>query len=294
MLRDSVFTKEKYEQLNNLELKYETEKKEQQIESLQNINIERAKQLKLIRLVFGLSILAVIVIIFSGTVFFRNRQLRSKQKVLVTEQKLLRSQMNPHFLFNSLSAIQGYILANKSLEAGSYLSQYAKLMRSILENSVHEFITLEEELETLKTYLNLQKLRLNDKLEYTIHADKSLLEEEYKLPPMLAQPFIENAIDHGILKKENAEGRIDIHFKDNENTIAIEITDSGAGRSRTTEKKNNNHKSRAVEITNNRLALLGKQNKPEPRFEIIDLINDDNKPAGTRVIITIPKIKYSE
>ncbi|MBN1597569.1 MAG: tetratricopeptide repeat protein [Bacteroidales bacterium] len=288
-LRDSVFNQEKHKQINELQIQYETEKKEQQIESLEKINETKARELTLTRLIFGLSISAVLILLLLGAVLFYNRQLRSKHKILATEQKLLRSQMNPHFIFNSLSAIQSYILKNKSLEAGSYLSRFAKLMRSILDNSSTEFITLDEEVATLENYLNLQKVRLENKLEYNIHVDDSLYEEEISVPPMLSQPFIENAIEHGILKKEGCSGKIDIQFIDRADRISIEVTDDGVGRSKSDENKDKKHKSRATEITTSRLALLNKVKGLEPNFEIIDLFDNNNKPEGTKVIITLPK-----
>jgi len=289
-MHDSVFSEEKYKQINELQIQYETEKKEQQIESLEKINEAKAKQLKLTRLIFGLAIAAVLVVILSGAMFFHNRQLRSKHRMLLTEQKLLRSQMNPHFIFNSLSAIQSYILKNKALEAGSYLSRFAKLMRSILDNSSKEFITLEEEIETLNNYLNLQKIRLQEKLGYSIRADDGLLEEEISVPPMLSQPFIENSIEHGILKKESAEGKIDIHFIDKQDQIIIEIIDNGIGREKAGRLGEKKHRSRATEIIQSRIALLSKAYKIKPTFETIDLYDKNNKPEGTKVLISLPKL----
>ncbi len=289
-MRDSTFSEEKHRQINELQIQYETEKKEQQIKSLEEINEAKAKQLKLTRLIFGLAIAAVLVVILSGAMFFHNRQLRSKHRMLLTEQKLLRSQMNPHFIFNSLSAIQSYILKNKALEAGSYLSRFAKLMRSILENSSKEFITLEEEIETLENYLNLQKIRLQEKLEYSIHADDGLLEEEISVPPMLSQPFIENSIEHGILKKESAEGKIDIRFIDQQDQIIIEIIDNGIGREKAGKSGEKKHRSRATEITQNRISLLSKAYKMKPTFATVDLYDKNNKPEGTKVLITLPKL----
>ncbi len=290
VLYDSVFSQEKHKQIFELQIQYETEKKEQQIESLEMINEAKAKELKLTRLIFGLAIVVVLGVIFSGAILFHNKQLRSKQLMLLTEHKLLRSQMNPHFIFNSLSAIQSYILKNKSLEAGSFLSRFAKLMRSILDNSSTEFILLEEEIETLENYLNLQKLRLQNKLEYNIQADESLLTNEISLPPMLSQPFIENSIEHGILKKESAEGKIDIRFIDMEDKINIEISDNGIGREKANELGKNNHRSRATEITQSRIALLSKTFKVKPRINIVDLYDDNNDPSGTKVIISLPKL----
>ncbi|MBN2524285.1 MAG: tetratricopeptide repeat protein [Bacteroidales bacterium] len=289
-MRDSVFSEEKHKQINELQIQYETAKKEQQIESLEKINEAKAKQLKLTRLIFGLAIAAVLIIILLGAMFFHNRQLRSKHRMLLTEQKLLRSQMNPHFIFNSLSAIQSYILKNKALEAGSYLSRFAKLMRSILENSSKELITLEEEIETLTNYLDLQKIRLQEKLEYSIRADDGLLEEEISVPPMLSQPFIENAIEHGILKKESEEGAIDIHFIDKQDQIIIKIIDNGIGREKAGRVGEKKHRSRATEITQSRIALLSKAYKIKPAFETIDLYDKNNKPEGTKVLISLPKL----
>ncbi|MBA7578447.1 hypothetical protein ES708_20309 [subsurface metagenome] len=287
-MRDSLFLEEQHKQIYELQIQYEAEKKEQQIESLEKVNESKARELRLIRLIFVLIVSAGLIIAFSGAILFHNRQLQSKKHILSTEQKLLRSQMNPHFIFNSLSAIQSYILKNKSLEAGSYLSRFAKLMRSILDNSSKEFITLEDEIETLENYLNLQKIRLQNKLEYSIHVDKSMAAEVIMLPPMLSQPFIENAIEHGILKKENQGGRIDVRFLDRSDHISLEVEDDGIGRKQAAKSGQKKHRSRAIEITKDRMILLSKYSKVKLEFNIIDLFDEHNTPCGTKVIFRLP------
>ncbi len=287
-LKDSIFDSEKTEQLQKLEAIYQTQKKQQQIENLENEN--QIQQLKLQKTnIKYVSAIALLLIISGGLILLiRNSRLKVKAENSKLEQKLLRTQMNPHFIFNAISAIQHYIVKNRSLEASSYLSSFAKLMRSILQNSREELVTLETEFQTLEDYLNLQKLRLDGNLNYTIHGKENFDAEEVAIPPMLLQPFIENAIEHGIMKKEEQKGKIDIHFRAERNNLYIEIIDDGIGRENALNKTRKEHKSFATEITNQRIKSIKKSYKREILFDIIDLKNDNNHPIGTKVIFRLP------
>jgi tetratricopeptide (TPR) repeat protein len=178
--------------------KYETEQKEQQIQILGKEN--EIKELKLGQsrnLNLGLIGMAVLILIIGGLMIRYNKTI-AKHKNALLEQKLLRSQMNPHFIFNSLIAIQSFIYENNALTAGNYLSKFADLMRLILENSRQEYVKFEKEKKTLELYLELQALRFDQKFNYSIEVDPSIEMKGLKIPPMLAQPFLENAIEHGI------------------------------------------------------------------------------------------------
>lgn len=287
-LKDSIFDSEKTSQMQKLETIYQTEKKQQKIENLENEN--KIQQLKLQKANITYSGIIVILFVISGGLILavRNSRLRVKNENIKLEQKLLRSQMNPHFIFNAISAIQHYIVKNRSLEASSYLSSFAKLMRSILQNSREELVSLETEFQTLEDYLNLQKLRLDGKLTYTIHGKENFDTEDIAIPPMLLQPFIENAIEHGIMKKEEQKGTIDITFKEEKNSLYIEIVDDGIGRKSALKKINKDHKSFATEITNQRIKSIKKSYNREILFDIIDLKNNNDHPTGTKVIFKLP------
>jgi len=287
-LKDSIFDSEKTEQLQKLETIYQTQKKQQQIENLENEN--QIQQLKLQKAnIKYVSAIALLLIISGGLILLiRNSRLKVKAENSKLEQKLLRTQMNPHFIFNAISAIQHYIVKNRSLEASSYLSSFAKLMRSILQNSIEEVVTLETEIQTLEDYLNLQNLRLDGNLEYKIQSNEEFDSEDFAIPPMLLQPFIENAIEHGIMKTQEQKGKIDINFKKEQSKLYVEITDDGIGRENAEINKNNQHKSFATDITNQRIKSMRKTYKKGIRFNIIDLKNNENSPIGTKVIFELP------
>lgn len=287
-LKDSIFDSEKTSQMQKLETIYQTEKKQQKIENLENEN--KIQQLKLQKANITYAGIIVVLFVISGGLILavRNSRLQVKSENIKLEQKLLRSQMNPHFIFNAISAIQHYIVKNRSLEASSYLSSFAKLMRSILQNSREELVPLETEFQTLEDYLNLQKLRLDGKLVYNIQGKEDFDTEDLAIPPMLLQPFIENAIEHGIMKKEEQKGTIDIKFREEKNNLYIEIVDDGIGRESALKKTTKDHKSFATEITNQRIKSIKKTYKREILFDIIDLKNNNNNPVGTKVIFKLP------
>ena len=205
------------------------------------------------------------------------------------EQKLLRTQMNPHFIFNSLASIESFIYENEPKEAGMYLSKFARLIRLILENSASEYITLEKEIETLNFYLSLEKLRLNDNLYYSIEIDSSVSLDQIYLPPMLTQPFIENAIEHGFRGMKEA-GKLNVSFKVSEGILEVQITDNGMGIAQSQQQKdlNKTHKSMAIQITQERLKFLNKNKKRKLNFAVTELLNDKNENKGTKVLFEVP------
>lgn len=211
-------------------------------------------------------------------------ELKLKSNIKEAEMQTLRSQMNPHFIFNTLNSINSYIIENKREVASEYLTTFSKLMRNILDLSKHEVITLEKEISTLNLYLELEALRLENKFDYSIIIDKNLETELIKMPPLIIQPFVENAIWHGLHnKKEN--GHIIIRIEAlTESQLLITVEDDGIGRkaSGAMKKQQVNHKSYGIEITINRLHLLNENNS----IEIVDLYDSDQA-KGTRVAITI-------
>jgi sensor histidine kinase YesM len=216
-----------------------------------------------------------------------------EQKKLDNEQlnqRLLRTQMNPHFIFNSLTSIQNYLFENEPQKTAVYLSKFAKLMRQILESSRADFIPLEKEIQTLENYLQLQKMRFGDKLNYQIQVSPDIDPEEVQIPPMFAQPFIENSLEHGILHRAN-EGFIQIDFKKEGNMIVLAVEDNGVGlqQSQTLRSEiKKEYKSLATQITQERLSLLRQKYQLPLDFVVQELKNQLNEVAGTQVKVTLP------
>lgn len=226
----------------------------------------------------------------------RKQQLEFEQLVEVSkaELKALRAQMNPHFVFNSLNSIQHYILNNKGDEAAKYLNKFAKLIRIILNNSEKPTVTVNEEIEALGLYLELEKMRFENKFEYTFSVDSSIDSDYDEIPPMLIQPYLENAILHGINPKEG-NGHIHIYIKVVNQFIKISVTDDGIGREKSRAihslQPAARHKSLGMKITKDRVRILNNLHQSNLNVNIIDLYNDKNEPIGTRVDLFIPYIK---
>jgi tetratricopeptide (TPR) repeat protein len=289
-LKDSIFSKEKQKQIAEIQTKYDVEKKENKLALLSKENELQKLQFKQSQTLF-LSVL--IFLTFSSSLFIlliQRKKLKANNQVLETRQRLMRSQMNPHFIFNSIASIQNYIIKNNSLEASSYLAKFANLMRNILYQSRVEFISLDKEIEMLGDYLKLQELRLNDQLSYSINIDDAIDPETMAVPPLLMQPFIENAIEHGILKKENATGNIILKIFLQGKEIVFEIEDDGIGIKNSAKMKKEEHHSLATEIIKNRLILLSKSYRKKPVFNTVDL-NDNFGKTGTKVVVKLP-VKY--
>jgi len=196
--------------------------------------------------------------------------------------------MNPHFIFNSLIAIQSYIYKKDLIEAGDYLAKFANLVRLILENSRSEFILFEKEINTLELYFELQLLRFENKFTYTIEIDKNLETGNISIPPMLAQPIIENAIEHGLRHKKQG-GFIHIRFNKKDDSILFKVEDNGVGRLKASElKKLKKNKSMAISIIKERLTILSKKFKKEFNMEITDLKENTGTPGGTKVTFSMP------
>jgi putative methionine-R-sulfoxide reductase with GAF domain len=210
----------------------------------------------------------------------------------LTELQLaaLRSQMNPHFIFNALNSIKKFVLSNDAENADVYLSKFSKLIRLILNTTREANISLEKELEMLTLYLELEKLRFGAKLNYRIHIDPLLLERNIFIPTMIIQPFIENAILHGIMHKEGG-GEIEISIVDCDNHLEIDVKDNGVGRKAATLlnlDKNRPHNSFGIEVTQARLAAL-KPDAETPSGIVIEDIEENGGAAGTLVKIFIPQ-----
>ncbi|MEQ8364942.1 MAG: histidine kinase [Cyclobacteriaceae bacterium] len=287
LVMDSVLNISKLETIKELEIKYETEKKQKEIASL--IQASAIQDLKLQQKNLIIAIVLVLVLVL--VLVYRQHILNEKSKTLEMEQKLLRSQLNPHFIFNALGAIQHFIYQKRDpIETGDYLGKFSQLTRLILSHTQKNLISLEEEIQFLDSYLALQKLRFDEPFDYHINVDQHLEIEEVMIPPMFTQPFIENSIEHGILHKQE-KGIIEISFKEQNGLLEIVLSDNGVGREKAAfVKRNQKHRSMATEITLDRLKNLQKEFRKQTNLKIEDLTDSENRVVGTEVVFNLPLI----
>lgn len=242
---------------------------------------------------------AFCVIPVTMLIVFRRRlrkvQLKQEEKAVLNRQiagielKALKAQMNPHFIFNAINAIQSFIIRQDREAAQNYLSKFSRLVRNVLENSEQQFITLEKEIQTLILYLEIEKLRYGSKLEYEIIIDREVVIEEIRIPPMLIQPYVENAIRHGISALP-AGGKVTIRFAVEDKRLKAIVSDNGIGRRAALEmKRGSEHTSMGMKVTSDRIRIINKAHSKERDYSvhITDLDNESGIP-GTRVEVYIP------
>jgi LytS/YehU family sensor histidine kinase len=231
--------------------------------------------------------LLILIIIRRKNIQIKRREL--DHQLITLEQKALQSMMNPHFIFNSLGSIQNYLLQKKSGEAGIYLSQFARLIRQNLNAINAASINLEEEIDRLKNYLDLEKMRMDNKFEYYIEVDDNVDADEIQIPSMIIQPFVENAIWHGI-SSIDVQGEITIKFRmQDEKSLAVLIEDNGIGmkRSEAFSPKSDKHFHLGMEMTRKRLEILGKKFSVQTTIEFSETSPGSVNP-GTRVKLVVP------
>lgn len=222
----------------------------------------------------------------------RERNLQLQKSMLELEQKALRLQMNPHFIFNALNSIKGCMATGDLQLARKNLVKFAQLMRLILDNSRAAFVPVDNEIRMLEHYLDLEQLSRPDKFEYKIIVDPAIELETMKIPPMLVQPFVENSVLHGIAPLDRP-GRIEMKFQLEGQRIRCTITDNGIGRSKARELRDEDHdghKSAGISVTEERLKLLQIGSEENYQVRIIDLKNAEGQPTGTRVEVLMPVV----
>lgn len=214
------------------------------------------------------------------------------QKIAEFHMTALRAQMNPHFVFNAISSIQHYILKNDTYKSYDYLAKFSLLIRNVLDNSQEEYISIRKEIDSLRLYIELEQIRFNVPFEFSLTLDENLNTDEYVIPTMLLQPFIENAIWHGLMPKQK-DCKLSISFQEKEGTIAIVITDNGIGRETSEKtKKITNHHSKGMNLSEQRIQALSIKHQQMFTLQVLDLKDEEDKPAGTSIIITIPAIEF--
>lgn len=242
--------------------------------------------------------IVLITLVFAGFLYLvylnRIREINKRNELLsninLYKQQSLRQQMNPHFIFNTLNSIQYYILERDTISSHKYLTKFARLMRMTLDNSQSSTIPLRDEIDALRLYLELEALRLEGKFVYTIDYGDNEAILDVKIPTLLIQPFVENAIWHGIMLKSDKSGYVNVDIKDFDDRILCTIEDNGVGREEAKKlQENRAHKSRGFLITQQRIDLLNSMYRDKFDIKITDLYNSPGAPSGTLVSITIPK-----
>jgi LytS/YehU family sensor histidine kinase len=216
-----------------------------------------------------------------------------KQKIAETEMMALRSQMNPHFIFNSLNSIENFIMQNEKRLASTYLNKFARLIRMILDSSRNELVPLAKDIEALRLYVDLEQLRFNNKFCFKLHVDPILLHGDYKVPALLIQPYVENAIVHGLAHSEREDLRLMVTAILEEEYIHYIIEDNGIGRhlsSKYNQQNRPHHKSVGLTITNERINIFNRKQNANGRVTITDLFDKNNAPSGTKINILVKAV----
>ncbi|WP_231743078.1 tetratricopeptide repeat protein [Winogradskyella endarachnes] len=292
-IENTILTEQNLQYVNDIVIEYESENKNNQIKALAleneavRLRLERNKNILLFT-----SLLLVII----GTILFimnRTKALKRDKHILTLEQDMLRSQMNPHFIFNSLNSIKLYIINNEKENAVYYLNKFSKLIRKILMASKEKETSLEDELETMKLYMNIENIRFSNEIDFQINVDPSINTEVTKIPSLVLQPFLENSLWHGLSSKaDNKKIELNV-IKKSEKYIIVEIIDNGIGRvasQKIKEQKKLQRNSVGIDITKARLANFSLSFKDSYSLRIEDLYTDD-KPSGTKISLLIPTQK---
>lgn len=288
-LKDSFLDEQSQNKIAELNTRFETERKEREIEVLTKENAIRELQIKnqeteMLRkaqqnkLVFIIAALSILMLITFGILYRQRFKALYLAKITSNELKALRAQMNPHFIFNALSSVQYYISENQKVKAGYYLSSFSKLTRRILSQSESEKIALADEIETLNLFLELERVRMKNSFDFEITFDEPLDPENTEIPSMLIQPLAENAVWHGVSNTKE-KGFIKIHFTRNVDNLEVTVTDNGPGLKN---EHRDNHKSHGLKITEGRIARFNKSAQKKPQLIFTNLN------PGLRVSFSIP------
>ncbi|AEH00600.1 tetratricopeptide repeat protein [Lacinutrix sp. 5H-3-7-4] len=285
-LDQSISNEKNTQYVNRLRFQYEAEKQTNQIKTLASEKMILEKRNETTFVVLFILLTAVAGLFF----FYRHKQVKNEKQILTLEQDMLRSQMNPHFIFNSLNSIKLYIINNEKENAVYYLNKFSKLIRKILVASTEKEISLAEELETMNLYMNIENIRFSNQINYNYTVEENINIDVIKVPSLVLQPFLENALWHGLAsKKDDKIINVDIIKRDPDYVI-IEITDNGIGRNASSKIKKNkllNRKSVGIHLTKKRLENFSKPFTTNYKLTIEDLYKD-NITAGTKVTIHIP------
>jgi tetratricopeptide (TPR) repeat protein len=296
-MKDSLSTAKAKAGLNDLEISYKTLQKEQEIALLKKDNdikkleLKESSRLK----IFYLLLLFFLTALFALMYYQRNRRSKIETEKLRAElqTQVLRSQMNPHFIFNCLNSIENFIMQSDKRQASDYLNKFSLLIRNILDSSRNEAVPVGKDIEALKLYVELEQLRFNNKFDFKVHIDPALLGGDYLVPSLLIQPFIENAIIHGMAHSDEENLHLTVIVSLEKEKIKYTIQDNGIGRQKAKVYNMQNkpyHKSVGLKITEERLNIFNHQHENNGAILITDLYDEDKRPCGTKVELKIKAV----
>ena len=275
---------ERLAKVEELKAIYETNQKEREIAVLAQENRIKDLQLNQQRIVTIASLIVSILVAVSGILFYRQHQTRAKQKQLKLEQDVLRTQMNPHFIFNALASIQGLITRNKRKEAATYLAKFGELTRDILEVSRKELIPITKEIDMIHNYVHLEQIRFSKSLKLEVKKDGFGDADELLVPPMTLQPFIENSIKHGFRGRDS--GLVSVEIKKKDNYLYFSVLDDGVGLKKGAFEKSN---SLAISIFKGRLRSIKKYAK-NLALHVADHLDASGQVKGVVVKFNLPVV----
>jgi hypothetical protein len=294
---DSLFSSNNRRNLIIKESDWMIKRKEIENKHLQELSILQEKDLLVKNyLVFALLLLLLLIIVVSFVIYkiIESKKKRTeaafRQKIVETQMQSLRAQMNPHFIFNCLNSIENFIMRNERNAASFYLNKFAELVRIILDTSRRDVIPFVKDLEAIKLYVELEQLRFNDKFSYKTCIAPELINGEYNVPALLIQPYIENAILHGLSQSESDDLELRLSAVLEDDYIVYNIEDNGIGREQSKKYKSANkprRESLGEKLSQERIDIFNLQKGANSSVEIIDLYDEKNRPAGTKVRVKI-------
>ena len=303
IIKDSIQNKQFLLRMYNSKKEAEDEKKKAQLGLLMKDNKIQRQQLSQQAMLKNFLFILLLTLLLTSIFIFRNQRLKRKNEKLKNqkqhaelqeqairlEMQALRAQMNPHFIFNCLSSINCFILENKTEKASDYLTRFSRLIRMVLSNSEKSLIPLEEELKMLRLYLDMERLRFSHSFNYDITFTNDIEVSSVMVPPLLLQPFCENAIWHGLMHKEG-QGHLNITLVKENDFLNCLITDNGVGRQKAADLNSTSakkEKSMGLKITTDRLALFNQEKGVQTSYEMDDVADDNGIIAGTKVTLKI-------
>ncbi|NUY80449.1 tetratricopeptide repeat protein [Flavobacterium sp. MAH-1] len=282
-LTDSVYSMQNLDKAAQIKYSYAYKKRESNLKNAVKSKDGELQQSQQQKIWWIVGFLCLVIVLGFGIAIVKMRKVKMENKQLLTEQKLRRSQMNPHFIFNSIQNVRSLIHNKQENQAVDYLNQFSKLTRQILESSDENYTSLADEIELIQNYISIQQLLYNKAFDFKINVDESIDAESIFLPPMLTQPFIENAIKHGLASKTE-DGMLNIDFRLKGDKLYFEVSDNGIGFD--VAKKADNHKSMAMDITRERLVNYTKN----PAFVVHanNIFDQYKNVVGAKVAFEIP------